>query len=105
MRSEIARVSPSRQTLTTCGTNAAVEQQPAIRPKSVGSQACMDTQRARSRGRFRSLLPGKAVPFRAQGRRMRSAGDQSGHEVVVPGGGLALALEAGFQRGVGAREV
>src|SRR3954453_22604406 len=40
-----------------------------------------------------------------QGRRMRSAGDQRGHEVVVPGGGFALALEAGFQRGVGTREV
>src|SRR3954467_3474172 len=43
--------------------------------------------------------------FRTQGRRMRSAGDQGGHEVVVPGGGFALALEAGFQRGVGTREV
>src|SRR3954454_22347015 len=32
---------------------------------------------------------------------MRSACDQGGHEVIVPGGGLALALEAGFQRGVG----
>src|SRR4051794_21456986 len=36
---------------------------------------------------------------------MRSAGDQRSHEGVVPGGGFALALEAGFQRGVGAREV
>src|SRR3954452_12522345 len=41
----------------------------------------------------------------AQGKRMRSACDQGGHEIVVPSGGLALALEAGFQRGVGAREV
>ena len=40
-----------------------------------------------------------------QGRRMRSAGDQRGHEVVVPGGGFALALEAGLQCRVGAREV
>src|SRR3954453_6812424 len=40
-----------------------------------------------------------------QGRRMRSAGDQRGHEGVVPGGGFALALEAGFQRGVGASKV
>src|SRR6476659_7488498 len=39
------------------------------------------------------------------GRRMRSAGDQRGHEVIVPGGGLALALEAGLQCRVGAREV
>src|SRR4051812_18209093 len=44
-------------------------------------------------------------PVTPQGRRMRSAGDQRGHEGVVPGGGFALALEAGFQRGVGAREV
>src|SRR3954467_14966615 len=36
---------------------------------------------------------------------MRSAGDQRGHEGVVSGGGFALALEAGFQRCVGAREV
>src|SRR6478672_6537482 len=41
----------------------------------------------------------------SQGRRMRSAGDQRGHEVIVPGGGLALALEAGLQCRVGAREV
>ena len=40
-----------------------------------------------------------------QGQRMRSAGDQRGHEVVVPGGGFALALEAGLQCRVGAREV
>src|SRR3954468_22403854 len=40
-----------------------------------------------------------------QGRRMRSAGDQRGHEGVVPGGGFAPALEARLQRGVGAREV
>src|SRR3712207_7914675 len=42
MRSEIARVSPSRRILSTCGTKAAVEQQPATRPRTVGSQACMD---------------------------------------------------------------
>src|SRR3954451_3027640 len=36
---------------------------------------------------------------------MRSACDQGGHEAVVPGGGLALALKAGFQRDVGAREI
>src|SRR6476659_233732 len=40
-----------------------------------------------------------------EGRRMRSAGDQGGHEVVVPGGGFALALEARLQCRVGAREV
>src|SRR3954470_10519417 len=40
-----------------------------------------------------------------QGRRIRSAGDQRGHEIVVPSGGLALALEAGLQCGVGASEV
>src|SRR6478609_1786235 len=40
-----------------------------------------------------------------QGRRMRSAGDQRGHEVIVPGGGFALALEARLQCRVGAREV
>src|SRR5262249_17011778 len=36
---------------------------------------------------------------------MRSTCDQGGHEVVVPGGGLALTLEAGLQRGVGTGEV
>src|SRR3954454_3767119 len=36
---------------------------------------------------------------------MRSACDQGGHEIVVPSGGLALALEACLQCGVGAREV
>src|SRR4051794_2251530 len=36
---------------------------------------------------------------------MRSAGDQRGHEVVVPGGGFALALEARLQCGVGASKV
>src|SRR3954465_14266744 len=39
------------------------------------------------------------------GRRMRSAGDQRGHEVVVPGGGFAFALEARLQCGVGASKV
>lgn len=42
---------------------------------------------------------------RTQGRRMRSAGDHGGHEVVVPGGGFALALEARLQCRIGAREV
>src|SRR4051812_35110639 len=41
MRVEIARVSPSRQILSTWGTKAAVEQQPAIIPTIVGSQLCM----------------------------------------------------------------
>src|SRR3954469_7479562 len=45
-----------------------------------------------------------AAVFR-QGRRMRSADDQRGHEVVVPGGRFAFALEARLQCGVGAREV
>src|SRR3954468_19909407 len=36
---------------------------------------------------------------------MRSACNQGGHDGVVPGGRLALALEAGLQRGVGAREI
>src|SRR6476469_4074563 len=42
---------------------------------------------------------------RRQGRRIRSAGDQGSHEIVVPGGGFALALEARFQCRVSAREV
>src|ERR671927_1878775 len=41
MRVEIARVSPSRQILSTWGTKAAVERQPAIMPTIVGSQLCM----------------------------------------------------------------
>src|SRR5688572_17209151 len=36
---------------------------------------------------------------------MRSAGDQGGHDVVVPCGGFALALEARLQGGVGASNV
>ena len=49
---------------------------------------------------------GEAESFEdIQGRRMRSAGDQRGHEVVVPGGGFALAFEAGLQCRVGARGV
>jgi hypothetical protein len=41
MRVEIARVSPSRQILSTWGTKATVEKQPAIMPTVVGSQLCM----------------------------------------------------------------
>ena len=41
----------------------------------------------------------------AQGRRMRSACDQGGHEIVVPSGGFVLALEARLQCGVGASKV
>ncbi len=37
------------------------------------------------------------TPGGRQGRRMRSACDQHRHEVVVPGGVLALALQAGLQ--------
>src|SRR3954449_10344250 len=46
-----------------------------------------------------------AADFANQGRRMRSADDQRGHEVVVPGGGFALALEVCLQCGVGASKV
>src|SRR6478736_4153119 len=59
------------------------------------SPALVSEQPARNRS------PGVGV----EGRSMRSAGDQRGHEVVVPGGGLALALEASLQCRVGAREV
>jgi hypothetical protein len=44
-------------------------------------------------------------PDSPQGRRMRSTSDQRGHKAVVPGGGLALALEAGLQRTIGPGEV
>src|SRR4051812_8027970 len=49
--------------------------------------------------------PPDRQPARKLRENLRSAGDQRGHEVVVPGGGCALALEAGLQGGVGAREV
>src|SRR3954471_1411650 len=54
-------------------------------------------------GNQRASLGSTLAP--AQGRRMRSADDQRGHEVVVPGGGFALALEACLQCGVGASKV
>src|SRR3954471_13672285 len=41
MRVEIARGWPSRQILSTWGTKATVEKQPAIMPTAVGSQVCM----------------------------------------------------------------
>src|SRR3954462_1401404 len=53
MRVEIARVSPSRQILSTWGTKAAIEQQPAIMPTIVGSQLCMTFPRGGVVGEFR----------------------------------------------------
>src|SRR5215213_12040352 len=54
----------------------------------------------RSRGSSR-LTAGASY----EGRRMRSAGDQGGHEGIVPAGVFAFALQAGLQRAVGPGKV
>src|SRR3712207_9009033 len=54
---------------------------------------------------FRSVPPLAPHRSRTQGRRMRSAHHQGGHEAIVPAGVFALALEAGLQRAVGPGKV